>query len=197
MTSKEPEAKEEEEPKTIDKWDYRQVKNGLDEAIKTSISEIFPEAEESFKLIDTRLYLCAICCIICAAACAYDYKFPYPESHNVLILCVIPYGILFAFLSYFMMYVEGNILCVYKDKDGKNKWSIATFMPKYDPVFQIELVKNDKITEEINFSIGDVIDEDGLVLNDLVLKKVKGLVEKVEVSAKKKGVVSEEKKKDK
>merc|ERR1712087_841999 len=178
---------EQEEPKPIDKWDYRQVKNGLDESIKTAISKIFPEAEESYKLIDTRLYLCAICCIICAAACAYDYKHPYPESHNFLIICVVPYGILFAYLSYFMMYVEGNILCVYKTSSDKQTWSIATFMPKYDPTFQVELVKNGKTAEEISFSIGDVIDEDGLILDDLVLNKVQSLVDKVEKSFSKVG----------
>jgi len=183
-----------EEPKPIDKWDYRQVKNGLDESIKNAISNIFPEAEESYKLIDTRLYLCAICCIICAVACAYDYKHPYPESHDVLILCVVPYGILFAYLSYFMMYVEGNILCVYKTSN-KQTWSIATFMPKYDPTFQVELVKNEKTAEEISFSIGDVIDEDGVILDDLVVNKVQSLVDKVEKSAGKVG--KSEGKKDK
>ena len=62
-----------EEPKIIDKWDHRQVKNGLDEAVKKAVSELFPEATEDFYLIDTRNWLCLVCCILCLAACGYDY----------------------------------------------------------------------------------------------------------------------------
>ena len=49
-------------------------------------------------------------------------------------------------------------------------------MEKYDPTFYIDLKKNTKKSVEMNFSIGDVIDEDGMILDELVLKKVQGMI---------------------
>ena len=99
---------------------------------------------------------------------------PYPLSHNFLLSMVLPYGLVFAYVSYFMLYVEGNTLCCYKN--NSDKWTVATSMEKYDPTFYIDLKKNTKKSVEMNFSIGDVIDEDGMILDELVLKKVQGMI---------------------
>lgn len=183
-----------EEPKYIDKWDHRQVKNALDEAVKSSLHQIFPDAEEDFKLIDTRLWLCAICCVLSAVAWIYDWYHPYPKSHYFLLACVIPYGIFFAYLSYFMLYIEGDILCCYKNKNKNNKsdsWFIATKLPKYDPNYDLTVAKNSKIKGKnfVNekFCIGSFIDEDGLVYEEIVLEKLKKLVEVCNVNEKDSG----------
>lgn len=191
------ELEETEEPKIIDKWDQRQVKNALDEAVKLALSELFPESEENFKLIDTRLWLC-FCCVVLSAICwTYDIFYPYPLSHDFMLKCVIPYFIMFLYLSYHMTRVEGDIICVYTNKISTkktDKWEIATRMGKYDPFYEIELVKNQNKSVEDKFSIGEVIDEDGIVWEENVLDKVKKLVKVCNEQA---GVVKGESKKGK
>jgi len=170
---------EEETPEItkIDKWDHRQVKNSIDDSVKDAIREELIDCEECYKLIDTRLWLAFISCVLCGICCLYDYMHPYPKSHYFMISCIVPYGLIVTYLTYFMMYVEGNIIISMAGDDYK--YHVSTDMGKFDGIYKLTIAFNGISLDE-KFCIGNVVCEDSQVSYPAVLKKVQDLINKID-----------------
>jgi hypothetical protein len=166
---------EEEEPATFDKWDHRQVKNAIDDTVKEVVKKQLGEtSEECFALVDKRLWMAFFSCLLCGFACLYDYLYPYPASHYFMIGCIVPYAIIMAYLTYFMMYVEGAIILTMKK--GENKFHVASKIGRFDGLYTLSISKNDANETEEEFSIGKVVTEDNQVCEDAVATIVKKLM---------------------
>lgn len=171
----EPVEVEEEEPATFDKWDNRQVKNAIDDAVKEVVKKQLGEnSEECFALVDKRLWMAFFSCLLCGFACLYDYLYPYPASHYFMIGCIVPYAIIMAYLTYFMMYVEGAIILTMKK--GENKFYVASKIGRFDGLYTLSVSKNDANENEEELSIGKVVTEDNQVCEDAVTSIVKKLM---------------------
>merc|ERR1712048_125560 len=173
---------DETEVTKIDKWDHRQVKNSIDDNVKDAVREELIDCEECFKLIDKRLWLAFISCLLCGICCGYDYLYPYPKSHYFMIACIIPYGIVVAYLTYFMMYVESNIIITMANTEADYKYHISTEMGKFDGLYKLTISYKD-ITLDDKFCVGNVVQEDSQVSYEAVLEKVKGLIEQIDEKA--------------
>jgi len=174
-----PEEQEAEEVQTpkMDKWDHRQTKNAIDDQVKDAIRYELADCEECYKLVDRRLWLAFISCLLCGACCLYDYLYPYPKSHNFMVSCLVPYAIVVSYLTYFMMYVEGNIII--SMKGDKQMYHISSSMGRFDGEYKLTLSLNGNALDD-KFCIGQVITEDCNVSEEAVSKRVVALVDRMD-----------------
>ena len=67
----------------------------IDDTVKVVIkNQLGDDSEECFALVDKRLWMAFISCLLCGIACLYDYLYPYPQSHYFMIWCIVPYAIM-------------------------------------------------------------------------------------------------------
>ena len=79
-----------------------------------------------------------------------------------------------AYLTYFMMYIEGSIILTMKK--GENTFHVSSKIGRYDGLYTLSISKNDKNEVEEEFSVGKVVTEDCQVCEDAVDKIVKKLM---------------------
>uniref|UniRef100_A0A1X7T7Q9 Signal peptidase complex subunit 2 n=1 Tax=Amphimedon queenslandica TaxID=400682 RepID=A0A1X7T7Q9_AMPQE len=72
---------EDYEPVNIDKWDGNAVKNSIDDNIKNLLKKEYNYTED-FTLVDQRLILCTVACLLSLFAVVYDYFYPFPSSYR-------------------------------------------------------------------------------------------------------------------
>uniref|UniRef100_A0A0K8TSU6 Signal peptidase complex subunit 2 n=1 Tax=Tabanus bromius TaxID=304241 RepID=A0A0K8TSU6_TABBR len=167
------------EPVKVNKWDGSAVKHALDDAVKNALLD-HPNCTEDFKLIDGRLFICTLAVGIALAAIAFDYKYPFPQSRPVLMLCVISYFIFMGILTLYTTFKEKGIFAVaiQKDSNGKKVWNASSEMKKYDDKYTLVLtVKDSKSLREasISKSCAAFIDVNGIICENLVTNEVNRL----------------------
>merc|ERR1712170_77271 len=145
-----PEKESNSEEVAFDRWDHRQVKNAIDDVVEEVVKkQLGDSSEECFALVDKRLWMAFTSCLLCGIACLYDYLYPYPASHYFMIGCIVPYAIIMAYLTYFMMYIEGNIVLTMKK--GENTFHVASKIGRYDGQYTLTVTKNEKNKQEETF----------------------------------------------
>ncbi|XP_065312566.1 signal peptidase complex subunit 2-like [Gordionus sp. m RMFG-2023] len=178
----------EDKPVKIDKWDNTAVKNSLDDMVKKIISEKY-EMEESFSIVDGRLVICTIACIVSLFALVYDYIQPFPKSRTVLIICSLSYFFMMAVFTLYIKYVEKDIIFVglRKDESGfdkPQKWTIRTNLKRFDDIYEIiyEFIDpntNKRCNSMLNKSVASWINENGVILPKLLEKDLTYLHDKI------------------
>lgn len=159
----------EDSPETIyhvvDKWDATQVKNILDETAKQYVLDRF-KYQESHYLIDIRLVLCALPVFSSFYALIYDFLYPFPQSANVMRICVYSYLILMTILTLYSTFVESHTILIGNKKGrGKNKSKIVvrSWMKRYDEHYTLTIV-GPKNTVSLNKSVGNYFDVNGVFI---------------------------------
>eukprot|EP00092_Neocalanus_flemingeri_P053465 GFUD01062839.1.p1 GENE.GFUD01062839.1~~GFUD01062839.1.p1 ORF type:complete len:198 (-),score=52.88 GFUD01062839.1:341-934(-) len=168
---------EAKEPVKVYKWDGTAVKNALDDAVKEVMTAKLPYME-SFNLMDGRLVICAVAVGVAMFALLWDFLNPFPRSRPVLIGCVASYFLLMGVLTLYTTFKEKGIFVVVRQKDPAgldpdSTWEAASNMTKYDDVYELKLTYTEGKTSAtrettITKSVGDVIDENGLVCRDII-----------------------------
>ncbi|CAL1528611.1 unnamed protein product [Lymnaea stagnalis] len=165
-----------EKPIKIDKWDSGALKNALDDGAKKVFVDIF-RFKESHMLMNGRLFLCTIAIGFAMFALVWDYLYPFPQSRNVLLCCVIAYFILMGVLTVYLTYIEKGIFLVALEQDRAkmepdNKWTLQSSLRKYDDTYHLTLTFTDGRTQEersssISRCVANFFDENGTFCFDL------------------------------
>jgi len=168
---------EAKEPVKVYKWDGTAVKNALDDAVKEVMTAKLPYTE-NFNLMDGRLVICAVAVGVAMFALLWDFLNPFPKSRPVLIGCVASYFLLMGVLTLYTTFKEKGIFVVVMQKDPAgldpdSKWEAASNMKKYDDVYELSLSYTDGKTNakretSVKKSVGDFIDENGLICQDII-----------------------------
>merc|ERR1712154_287369 len=153
------------------------VENALDDAVKEVMTNKFPY-KEHFGLKDGRLLICGVAVGVAMFALAWDFFYPFPLSRPVLIGCVTTYFILMGILTLYTTFKEKGIFVVVMQKDPAgldpdSKWEVASNMKKYDDIYELSLTFTDGKTNAkrettIKKSVGDFIDENGVICQDII-----------------------------
>jgi len=168
---------EAKEPVKVYKWDGTAVKNALDDAVKEVMTAKLPYTE-NFNLMDGRLVICAIAVGVAMFALLWDFLNPFPKSRPVLIGCVASYFLLMGVLTLYTTFKEKGIFVVVMQKDPAgldpdSTWEAASNMKKYDDIYELSLSYTDGKTKAkrettVKKSVGDFIDENGVICQDII-----------------------------
>merc|ERR1712240_325882 len=133
---------------------------------------------ENFALMDGRLIICAVAVGVAMFALLWDFFYPFPQSRPVLIGCVTTYFILMGILTLYTTFKEKGIFVVVMQKDPAgmdpdSRWEAASSMKKYDDIYELSLSFTDGKTNTrrettIKKSVGDFIDENGVICQDII-----------------------------
>merc|ERR1711909_166189 len=133
---------------------------------------------ENFSLMDRRLVICAVAVAVAMFALLWDFLYPFPKSRPILIACVTTYFLLMGVLTLYTTYKEKGIFVVVMQKDAAgmdpdSRWEAASNMKKYDDIYELSLSFTDGKTNArrettIKKSVGDFIDENGVICQDII-----------------------------
>ncbi|XP_002126209.3 signal peptidase complex subunit 2-like [Ciona intestinalis] len=183
---------EEDKPVKIEKWDQNAVRIAMDDAAKKAV--LGKGYEENFHLVDSRLMICTIAILFALFALLWDYLHPFPASKTVLIICVASYFLLMGVLTLHANFKEKNIFLVAHQKDPVGTepdivWTVASSMLKYDKNYTITITvtnNNETKSASITKCVGEVFDENGVLLYDKYAPMILGLHDSIDGSKKKK-----------
>lgn len=163
----------------VDKWDSTQVKNILDESAKQYILDRY-KYDESNILVDIRLVLCALPVASAFFALIYDFMHPFPESAQVLKICVLAYIVLMVILTLYSTFVESHTILIAYKKAGKGRPKVTTdkskvkvksWMKRFDDMYTLS-IEGLKKTASYTKSVGKYFDVNGVFLQDKFEKDV-------------------------
>jgi signal peptidase complex subunit 2 len=110
----------------VDKWDWNAVKNALDDsARKFLINQI--GFKEDNTLMNGRLFISTVAVLFSIYAIAYDWLHPFPESRQIMIICVVAYFITVGILTFYTSFIEkGCFVAARYTAEPKSVWKLSS-----------------------------------------------------------------------
>lgn len=140
--------------------------------------------EQSFKLIDTRLFIGYSIAIVAGISFILDKKFGHNDVIQYQRILVIAYFVLSFIFWYFKKFVEGSTLYIGKNnKDNTTiifKRDYKEAVPIYKTVFILKDKQNQSKSSNIDLQINKVFNENGYLQTELFFQWVKKQVENME-----------------
>ncbi|CAK1602771.1 unnamed protein product [Parnassius mnemosyne] len=164
----------------INKWDGAAAKNAIDDAIREVLTDDL-KCKETYAVIDGRLFLCTLAVGVAGCALLWDYFYPFPQSREVLIICVSFYFISMGVLTLYTTFKERGIFVVAKEKVGNiyRTWEASSYVKKHDDKYNLVIVMRDsngKVREaNITKSFANFIDTNGTIVQNLVFNEINKL----------------------
>ena len=122
--------------------------------------------------------ICGVAVAVAMFALVWDYFNPFPLSKPVLIGCVSTYFVLMGILTLYTTFKEKGIFVVVMQKDPAGldpdtRWEAASNMKKYDDKYELSLTfidgkTNSRRETSVTKTVGDFIDDNGLICQDLI-----------------------------
>jgi signal peptidase complex subunit 2 len=117
---------EQQENVVVDKWDWNAVKNALDDSARKFLVNQNGVKEDN-TLMNGRLAISTIAVLFSIYAIAYDWFHPFPESKQILIICVVAYFITVCILTLYTSFLEkGCFVAARHIAEPKNVWKISS-----------------------------------------------------------------------
>lgn len=128
------------------------LRNAVDDNLAASLGEL--GFSQSFTLIDAKLALGVSTVLISAALFVADKKLGFEKTFTLTVVAVVLYFTLSALQLYLTSSksYKNNKFVGYNDK--KEKIAVYTWTTKFDPVYHVKIVLNDKesVTSKIEFA---------------------------------------------
>lgn len=165
-------------PTHIDKWNSRSLKLAIDDHI-WRVLEKDKQFTMNYRNTDVRIILEALMSVIGIGAFIHGMKYPFPESRDTLIICLLAYYILVVVHSARDYMIGNKIVC---GSIGGINCSVSTSFLELKP-FSMELSTVSRGSGEINVykvvrPVEAYFHEDGYLAQNIVYRDVQSLVKK-------------------
>lgn len=128
------------------------LRKATDETLPLAMAEL--GYDESFTLIDTKLFLGYATVVLAAGLFLIDKKMDFKDAYYITAAIVAVYGLLSAALLY-VNHINKNVKYVGVHNKSGSKVSIASWTHNFDPIYHINVVVDGKssaaVLEKIEF----------------------------------------------
>eukprot|EP00968_Pinguiococcus_pyrenoidosus_P023408 scaffold3753_cov257-Pinguiococcus_pyrenoidosus.AAC.3 len=176
------EAEDEVEVMHIDTGDMVKVKQVLDEAAVTALTEM--DYVEDHWSDNTKLAVMFIACTF--AMVAQFYPMPFPESRPLLAVCCAGYFLFSSILQFIVTFYDKDTIMFIMPRmetTGSHKpILLKSKFPRFEETYKLTIVLDEKDATPVEegFYIGCLFDADGNFAEDLFVQAVQDLVQAFE-----------------
>lgn len=169
--------------KPVNVYSIKEVAQRLDDEVPIVFHRL--GYKQSFKLIDTKLFLGYSIAVVAGISFILDKKFGHNNVIQYQRILVISYFVLSLLFWYFTKFIEKSTLYIGRknNKDGTTvtfKRDFKEAVPVYKTVFILKDKQNQSKSLSVDLQINKVFNENGYLQTDLFFQWVKKQIENID-----------------